>query len=94
MRCSRAPPQLNLFKECSIIPVGFSDHSLVKFSVTIGSLKPKSAYRDRKSAIELLEKIIKGDTGMQRYRYRVVFRKLIPWCKKSGRDSRGNADLD
>ncbi len=36
--------QLNLFKECSIIPVGFSDHSLVKCSVTMGSLKPKSAY--------------------------------------------------
>nr|BAC82609.1 pol-like protein [Danio rerio] len=36
--------QLNLFKECVISPVGFSDHSLVKCSVTMGQFRPKSAY--------------------------------------------------
>lgn len=33
--------QSNLFRECSIFPVGFSDHSLVK---CVGFLKTKSAY--------------------------------------------------
>jgi len=35
--------QLNLFRDCSIIPVSFSDHSLVQCFVTLGSVKPKSA---------------------------------------------------
>ena len=35
---------LNIFKECVIVPVGFSDHSLVLPTVFIANLKPKSAY--------------------------------------------------
>ncbi|XDV33218.1 hypothetical protein PO909_003724 [Leuciscus waleckii] len=35
--------QLNLFRDCSIIPVSFSDHSLVQCFLTLGSIKPKSA---------------------------------------------------
>jgi len=35
--------QLNIFRDCSIIPVSFSDHSLVQCFVTLGSVKPKSA---------------------------------------------------
>lgn len=35
--------QLNLFRECTIIPVSFSDHSLVQCFLTLGSIKPKSA---------------------------------------------------
>lgn len=35
---------LSLFKKCSIIPVGFSDHSLVFCTVLLESVKPKSAY--------------------------------------------------
>lgn len=34
----------NIFKECRILPVGFSDHSLVSCSVFISNVKPKSAY--------------------------------------------------
>lgn len=36
--------QLSLFKKCAIIPVGFSDHSLVSCSLFLESVKPKSAY--------------------------------------------------
>ena len=36
--------QLNVFKGCVIVPVGFSDHSLVLCSIFIANLKPKSAY--------------------------------------------------
>lgn len=36
--------QRNLFKFCKIIPVGFSDHSLVLCSVLIKCVKFKSAY--------------------------------------------------
>lgn len=35
---------LSTFKNCFIIPVGFSDHSLVICTVTLHSVKPKSAY--------------------------------------------------
>ncbi|XDV12372.1 hypothetical protein PO909_001067 [Leuciscus waleckii] len=36
--------QLNFFKDCSICPVGFSDHSLVKCEIFFDCVKPKSAY--------------------------------------------------
>lgn len=36
--------QLSLFKKSSIMPVGFSDHSLFFCSLFIKSLKPRSAY--------------------------------------------------
>ncbi len=35
---------LNIFKNCFITPVGFSDHSLVIGTVTLNSVKLKSAY--------------------------------------------------
>ena len=36
--------QFSLFRNCSITPVGFSDHSLVVCSFSLNSVKPKSAY--------------------------------------------------
>ncbi len=36
--------QINLFKECLIIPVCFYDHSLVKCKKFFNCVKPKSAY--------------------------------------------------
>lgn len=36
--------QLSFLKNCSIFPVGFSDHSLVTCFVFLNSIKPKSAY--------------------------------------------------
>ena len=35
---------LNIFKKCNIVPVGFTDHSLVNCKVFINNVKPKSAY--------------------------------------------------
>lgn len=35
---------LSIFKECLIIPVSLSDHSLVQCTVTLSSIKPKRAY--------------------------------------------------
>ncbi len=35
--------QLNIFRDCFIVPVSFSDHSLVQCFLTLGSIKPKSA---------------------------------------------------
>jgi len=35
---------LNVFKKCAILPVGFSDHSLVLCDVFIANIKSKSAY--------------------------------------------------
>lgn len=35
---------LSFFRGCSIIPVGFSDHSMVQCVFTLGLIKPKSAY--------------------------------------------------
>ncbi len=35
---------LSIFKNCFITPVGFSDHSLVIGTVTLNSVKLKSAY--------------------------------------------------
>lgn len=36
--------QLNLFRSCSICPVGLSDHSLLQCAVSQSFIKPKSAY--------------------------------------------------
>ncbi len=36
--------QLNLFRSCSICPVGLSDHSLLQCAVSRSFIKPKSAY--------------------------------------------------
>ena len=36
--------QRSIFRNCSIIPVGFSDHSLVVCSFSLNSVKPKSSY--------------------------------------------------
>lgn len=35
---------LNVYKSCSIIPIGFSDHSMVVATLSIKSVKPKSAF--------------------------------------------------
>lgn len=34
----------SIFKDCGILPVGFSDHSLVSWDVFIAEVKHKSAY--------------------------------------------------
>lgn len=36
--------QLNYYENCQIVPVGFSDHSMVLCSFSFGNIKPKSAY--------------------------------------------------
>lgn len=36
--------QLNFYKKCVIVPVGFSDHSMVSCFFSFGNIKPKSAY--------------------------------------------------
>ncbi len=35
---------LNIFQKCSIIPIGFSDHSMVQCGFILNSIKPRSAY--------------------------------------------------
>ncbi len=36
--------QMNIFKNCSIVPIGFSDHSMVQSGFILNSIKPRSAY--------------------------------------------------
>lgn len=36
--------QLNFYKKCVIVPVGFSDHSMISCFFSFGNIKPKSAY--------------------------------------------------
>ena len=36
--------QLNFFRSCNIVPVGFSDHCMITCKIFISTFKPKSAY--------------------------------------------------